>query len=94
MEELNKIRIKSKNITKIIIIEFTFCTLLYFTDKVFFKQSNLINCIYLGLLVVLPLGCNSYMYFWSKKKTDFIEANNLIIVQILVLFYSCKFLIG
>ncbi len=93
MNEIEKVRKQSKNLTKIIIIEFAYCSILYFIFKAFVKQSNLINCIYLGMLLILPLVFNIYLYLKSKKNTSLLEKNNLIIVQILIFMFSFKFLI-
>ena len=94
MNEIETIKIKSKNLAKVIIAEFAYCSFLYFGYKVFLKKSNLIDIIYLGLLIVLPFVFNMFLYFRSKKNSNFIDAHNLVIVQILILFYSFKFLIS
>jgi hypothetical protein len=93
MDEINKIRVKSRNLSKIIIVEFAYCALLYFVYKVYIIQSDLTSWIYLGLLIVLPLVFNLYLYLKNKKNSDWLEANNLIIVQILILMFSFKFLV-
>ena len=87
-------KIKSKNLTKVIIAEFAYCSFLYFGYKVFLKQSNLVDVIYLGLLIILPFVFNLFLYFRSKKSLNFIDPHSLVIVQILILFYSFKFLIS
>ncbi len=93
MDGINKIRVKSRNLTKIIIVEFAYCALLYFVYKVYILQSSITHSIYIGLLIVLPLVFNLYLYLENKKKSIWLEANNLIIVQILILMFSIKFLI-
>ena len=94
MNEIQTIRIKSKNLAKVIIAEFAYCFFLYFGFKVFLRQSNFIDILYLGLLIILPFVFNLFLYFKTKKSSQFIDAHNLVIVQILILFYSFKFLIS
>jgi len=94
MNEIQTIRIKSKNLAKVIIAEFAYCSFLYFGFKVFLIQSNFIDILYLGLLIILPFVFNLFLYFKTKKSSKFIDAHNLVIVQILILFYSFKFLIS
>ena len=43
MEEVDRLRMKSKNLAKIIIVEFAYCSFLYFAYKAFLNQTNLIN---------------------------------------------------
>ena len=68
VNEIDKIREKSKKLAKLIIAEFAYCSILYFIYKCFLKQANTTDLIYLLLLVLLPLAFNIYLYFRSKKK--------------------------
>lgn len=91
--ELDKLRSKSKIFSKILIWEFAYCSFLFFIHKVSALHSNLIFGLYLCLLVSLPLIFNSFFYFKSKKNMDLLQANNIVIAQILILIFSLKFLI-
>ena len=67
MNEIETIKIKSKNLAKVIIAEFAYCSFLYFGFKVFLKKSNLIDIIYLGLLIVLPFFLTCFFILGVKK---------------------------
>lgn len=93
MDELKKIKRQSKNLAKVMVAEFGYCSILYFIYKAFIKQTALTNWIYIALLIILPLAFNIFLYIKSKKQSIMIESNNIIIVQILILFFSLKILI-
>ena len=90
---MEDIRLKSRNLTKILIVEFAYCSILYFAYNVFIIKSKATAFIYVALLIILPFILNIYIYLRSKKKSNVIDANYAIIVQILVLIFSVKFLI-
>ena len=90
---LDKIRLQSKNFSKLVISEFAYCSILFFMYKVSALQSNLIFGFYIGLLIIFPLIINSFLYFKSKKNVDLLNASNIVIAQILILIFSFKFLI-
>lgn len=92
MNEIDKIRTYSKNFTKIIVLEFFYCSILFFLKKIFIIQSVLTNRIYIILLIIIPIIFNVFLYLRNKKKERLIETNYVIIIQILVLYYSFKFL--
>jgi hypothetical protein len=94
MNELDKIRLKSKNFTKMLVLEFTYCSFLFFGGyKILSIQLISFFWFYIFLLICFPFVFNTYFYLKSKKNLDLLESNNIIIVQILVLIFSFKFLI-
>ena len=93
MNELDKIRSKSKNFTKIIILEFAYCSIIYSFYKILSVQENIIYWVYLFLILALPFVLNIYLYLNHKKNTDFVQSSNIIIIQILLFIFSFKFLI-
>lgn len=92
MNEIDKIRVQSKNLARLIIVEFGYGTVLYFILKAFIIQTDLITMIYVGLLFVVPLAFNIYVYYKSKKNTKLPQTYHLIIAQILILIFSFQFL--
>jgi hypothetical protein len=93
MNELDKIKTKSKSFSKIIILEFAYCSLTYCLYKIFPFKGHILYWIYIFILVAIPVTFNTYLYLNYKKKADFLQANNILIIQILLLIFTFKFLI-
>lgn len=91
--EQNHIKTKFKNFTKIIVLEIAYCSILYLVYNVLLLHTNIINLVYLTLLFAFPFFLNIYLFISYKRKADTIQTNNIVIIQILVLFFCLKFLI-
>ena len=93
MNEIDKIRVKSKNFAIVLVLEFGYCSFLFLNYKLAAIQSKWLFGLYLLLLIALPLAVNISLYLRNKKNLDLIQANNIIIAEILILIFSFKFLI-
>ena len=83
----------SKNFTKIIVLEIAFCSILFFIFNVLLIHNTLLHWIYLVLLFAFPLTINIYLYI-NFKKVNSSQCNDIAIIQMLVLLFCIKFLIG
>lgn len=94
MNELDNLRAKSRQFTKIIILEFAYCSLLYFVFKVFLPQSGWIRLLYLILLILPPFIYNIACYMKNKRNSDGYLANNAVMIQVLVVIFILRFLLN
>ncbi len=92
--ELDK-KTNSKHMTKLLIVEFGYCFLIFFIHTLgktnYFMNSKYIF-IYFGLLVILPLIFNTIKYFHHRRKLEFQKASNYLITQIILIMLAGYFL--
>jgi hypothetical protein len=93
MNKLGKIKTKQKSFSKIIILEFAYCSFVYCLYKIFPFKGDILFWLYIFILIAIPVTFNAYLYLNYKKKADFVQANHILIIQILLLIFTFKFLI-
>lgn len=91
--EIKKLKEKSRNFAVILVLEFAYCFLFYVLYATLALKSVLSFWFYGFVLLVLPLVLNVYLYLKNKKNIDSIQANNIIIIQILLFLFAFRFLI-
>lgn len=92
--EILNLKANSKKFTKIIVLEIAYCSILFFVFKVFLIQNPLINWIFLTLLLTIPAACNVNLYIRYLNKNNTSAANNVVVIQLLILLFTCKFFIN
>ena len=92
-KEVNKIRIKSKFFSRLLILEAAYCSVWYMFFAICISKSKFLFSACLSVLIILPFLLNVYVYRKSIKNQDYIQANNVIIIQILIFFllFKCFF---
>jgi predicted permease len=91
MEQLKEMRAQSNQFAKILILEIGFCAALYFAFTYFLMLG--LYLVYLFILFAVPLAYNIYLYRSAVKKRNAMGRHYAIIAQVLVLLFTCKFLI-
>lgn len=89
-KEIDEIRIKSRFFSRLLIFEVAYCSVWYMFFAVCISKSKFLFSAYISALIVLPFVLNIYLYRKSIKNQDYIQANNVIIIQILILFLLFK----
>ena len=92
--EILNLKANSKKFTKIIVFEIAYCSILFFVFKVFLIQNLFTNWIFLTLFFTIPAAFNVNLYINFPKKNNTSEANNVVVIQLLLLLFTFKFLIN
>jgi hypothetical protein len=93
MNELEQIKKKSKSFSKIIILEFAYATFIYSLYKILSIKDSQTYWLYISILFIPSLMTNIYLYLKYKKNADFVQSNNILVIQILLAIFSFKFLV-
>jgi hypothetical protein len=102
LSELNKVKSTSKHFSKIVILEFGYCFVIYFSFKLLpflnHKTLDIQNAlteilIYLSLLYALPLIYNVFKIIQSRRIGEYGKLNNYILCEFLIIILVYKFLV-
>ena len=93
MEELEKVKLNSKEFTIILLIEYSYClavyfcfTLIPFQKSVDIRRAIKLALIYYAISLITPTIFNILQIIKTKRKKDYGKLSNYIITQILVIF--------
>jgi|GEM_PF-5260983 len=97
-KELQAIKSNSKHFTKVIVLEFTYCILvfscfLFIKGNIIKDYQNLIPLVYLIFLFVIPLAFNLYQIFKFRKQLEYGKSSNYSITAILMMWMMLTFLL-
>lgn len=94
MEEIKKVKLNSKHFTRILILEFLYCLVVFFCFNLIPFQKSLdigrainIIFIYYAIILILPTGYNILQIIKAKRSNDYGKISNHFIVEILVIFF-------
>lgn len=92
------IKSNSRHLTKIMLVEFTYCILVFFCFLLIAKNTiaayqNLILVVYIILLFVAPFGFNLFQIFKCKKQKEYGKVSNYSITTILLVNLMLMYLL-
>lgn len=93
MKNLEKVKLNSKEFTKILLIEYSYCLAIYFSFTLIPFQKSLdigraikFILIYYAITLIIPTIFNVVQIIKAKRNNDYARISNYLIIQTLIIF--------